>query len=99
MEVKQGATFLLALDVEVDGQAQDLTNWTVTAGIGLSNGTFYQVLQVTKVDAAQGKLELSASTDSWPIGQLFFDIKYVTDSSQIIMTESVEVLVTKGMTK
>lgn len=99
MEIKQPGSFLLGLEVEVDGEIQDLTGWTVSAAVASKNRAFYRQLTVTVLDAAKGLFELSGPTADWPTGQLLFDIKYVTDSEQIIMTESVEVLVTQGITK
>lgn len=99
MEIKQGSTFLLALQVEVDGKPQSLVGWTVTSSIGTKNRSFVQPMKVVVIDADKGLVEISAQTDAWPLGQMYFDIKYVTDSAQKVVSESVSVLVTQSITK
>lgn len=99
MKIKRGDSFLLALVTSVDGVPQDLTNWEVRSSIATLNG-FQEVadLTVTYTDRAAGEFTLSADTSAWPLGCLEFDVRYTTDSGQIVTTDSVIVKITKSDT-
>lgn len=101
MIFKQGDTFLLSLAVTVDGVAQDCTLWEVQSKIDEHKNPQADPvadLVVTWLDRAAGLFTLSADTSTWPIGNLFFDIQYTTDSAQIITTDSVLVQIIHGET-
>jgi hypothetical protein len=97
MEIKRGDSFLLALVVKVDGVAQDLTNWGVSAAISPGFGVVTP-LTVSFTDRVNGAFELSAETSDWPIGWMSFDIRYTTDADQIVTTETVKAQVIQGIT-
>ena len=98
MQIKQGDTFLLALSVSVDGLPQDLTNWKVRSWLSSISGMVME-FTVDFTDRTAGEFNLEADTASWPIGWLGFDIRYTTDSEQIVTTKSIPVLVLRSDTQ
>ena len=97
MIIKQGDTFLLPLQISVDGQPQDLTNWLVRSCVSNSSGVMAELTVEYPVRTA-GKILLKADTTSWPIGTYSFDIRYKTDSEQVTTTASEEIKVIKSDT-
>lgn len=97
MQVNRGDSFMLPLQVFVDGQPQDCTSWQVYSSYGTDIerlGDF----EVIWDDQAAGKFFLSASTDAWPLGKLSLDITYVTDAAQEITTQRVQFEVLRRIT-
>lgn len=88
MKIKIGDTFLLALVVRVDGLIQDLTNWQVRSCALTPFGERYP-FEIEFTDRVNGAFNLMADTSSWNPGNLNFDIRYTTDSGQVITTKSV----------
>lgn len=97
MIIKQGDTFLLPLQISVDGQPQNLTNWSIRSCVGNSSGVMAE-LTVEYTDRVAGKVLLSADTSTWAIGTYFFDIRYTTDSDQVTTTASEEIKVIRAET-
>lgn len=91
MEIKLGDTFLLALVVKVDGAVQDLTGWSIRAGASNRFGVRHP-FEVEFTDRPNGAFTLSADTSGWLAGNLSFDIRYTTDSGQVVTTKSVPFL-------
>lgn len=87
MEIKRGSTFLIRFVVKVDGVVQDLTNWQITSGAKSRLGTRYP-FTVTYPDRANGVFEIEADTSEWIIGPTSYDIRYVTDSGQKVISPS-----------
>jgi hypothetical protein len=98
MQVYRGDSFMLPLQVFVDGQAQDCTDWEVKASYGtLTQGTLGN-FQVEWQDRATGSFFLKANTKTWPLGNLEFDVTYVTDVGQEITTQPIKFEVLKRYT-
>ncbi len=91
MEIKIGDTFMLALIARVDGEVQDLTNWQIRAGASNRFGTRHP-FEVEFTDRPNGAFTLSADTSGWLPGNLSFDIRYTTDSGQVVTTKSIPFL-------
>jgi len=97
MQINRGDSFMLPLQVFVDNAAQDCTNWQVFASYGTDVkrlGDFEIVWQ----DRTVGSFFLSAETDTWPLGNMSFDITYVTDVGQEITTQRVKFEVLRRLT-
>lgn len=97
MNIKQGDSFLLPLQIAVDGQPQDLTNWSVRSCVGSSSGILAE-LEVEYTDRVGGKILLKADTSTWALGTYYFDIRYTTDSDQVTTTASEEIVVIRPET-
>ncbi len=97
MQINRGDSFMLPLQVFVDGQAQDCTLWRVFASYGSPTerlGDFEVIWQ----NRVTGEFFLDADTSAWPLGTMHFDITYVTDAGQEITTQRVEFKVLKRLT-
>lgn len=97
MQVNRGDSFMLPLQVSVDGLPQDCTNWKVFSSYGTDTerlGDFEVIWQ----DRAAGSFFLSASTAAWPLGKMSLDITYVTDADQEITTQRVRFEVLRRIT-
>ena len=97
MQVNRGDSFLLPLQVSVDGQPQDCTHWKVFSSYGTDSerlGNFEVVWQ----DRAAGSFFLKAATAAWPTGWMSFDVTYVTDAGQEVTTQRVKFEVLKRLT-
>ena len=88
MEIKRGATFLISFVVTVDGLVQDLTNWDITSG-AKSRFSVKHPFNVTFPDRVNGVFELEGDTTGWLPGPYSYDITYVTDSGQKVISPSV----------
>ena len=88
MEIKRGSTFFISFVVKVDGVVQDLTNWDITSGAKSRFGVKHP-FNVTFPDRANGVFELEGDTTSWIPGPFSYDIVYVTDSAQKVISPSV----------
>lgn len=97
MNIVRGDTFELAVVVKVDGVPADITAWQITSSVATDFGIIAP-LTVAVTNALVGEFSLSAATDEWPLGCCSFDIRYVTDSAQIVTTAKTEVHVTKSDT-
>lgn len=89
MQINRGDSFMLPLQVFVDGAAQDCTNWRVFASYGTdvkTLGNFETVWQ----DRSIGSYFLKADTTHWPLGTLSLAITYVTDAGQETTTDRVK---------
>lgn len=86
--IKRGATFLINFTATTEGQPLDLTGWTVTSSVR-QRGNFVANNFVEIPDAPAGEIIVSSPTDGWPLGQIEFDIRFVSDTDQVTYTESV----------
>lgn len=97
MNIVRGDTFELAVVVKVDGTPADITNWEITSSVATDFGVIGP-LMVAKTAPLVGEYSLSADSSAWPLGCCSFDIRYVTDSAQIVTTAKTEIHVTKSDT-
>ena len=98
MDITRGAGFQLAFNVKVNSVTQNITNWKIKSSVRSRFGWSYD-LKVIIVDALNGLYELDGDSSTWPIGSLTWDILYVTDSGQLVITKSVPVTVLQGATE
>lgn len=97
MQVNRGDSFMLPLQVFVDGSLQDCTSWQVFSSYGTDTERLGD-LEVVWQDRSKGSFFLRASTDTWPLGKLSFDITYVTDAAQEVTTQRVRFEVLRRLT-
>lgn len=97
MIIKQGDTFLLPLQITVDGQPQDLTLWSIRSCVG-TGSVIIAELEIEYTDRAGGIILLKGDSTDWPIGTYYFDIRYTTDAEQVTTTGSEEIQVIKSIT-
>lgn len=97
MQINRGDSFMLPLQVFVDGAAQDCTGWQVFASYGTDTKTLGN-FEVVWQQRATGEFFLKADTDTWPLGSLSLDITYVTDVGQEITTQRVRFEVLRRLT-
>lgn len=85
----------------VDGELQDLTNWVVTAGAcsdpDVPPVKFFP-LTVEVTDAVNGAFDIVGDTTDWPLGKMFYDFKYVTDSAQEVTMPARALLIQRSIT-
>lgn len=97
MQINRGDSFMLPLQVFVDGVAQDCTSWQVHASYGTDTRTLGN-FEIVWQDRAAGEYFLKADTDAWPLGTMSLDITYVTDVGQEITTQRVKFEVLRRLT-
>lgn len=100
INIKRGDTFILALKATVDGVAQDLTGWTIRSSVGTVDGRIadLQVNILPQEDDSLGEYVLHGKTANWPLGELVFDIRYTTDTDQVITTQAGRILLSRSVT-
>lgn len=97
MQINRGDSFMLPLQVFVDGVVQDCTDWSVHASYGNDTKTLGN-FEIVWQDRAAGSFFLKADTDAWPLGTMSLDITYVTDVGQEITTQRVKFTVQRRLT-
>ena len=100
IKIKRGDTFILALKVKVDAVPQDLTHWKIKSSVGNLDGRIadLKVDFMPQTGDTLGEFVLHGDTKAWPPGEATFDIRYTTDSEQIVTTETGKILITKSVT-
>lgn len=99
---KRGATFELDCVVsDALGVPEDITAWAIAAQVRDKDGVLVASLLVTSANLAQGAFKLSAAnTTAWPVNQLLYcDIRYTTDTAQIVPTETFEIHCLENITQ
>lgn len=101
IKFKRGDTFILALKAKVDDVAQDLTGWTIRSSVGTIDGKVadltVNILPQDDPDT-KGEFVIHGKTDSWPLGELAYDIRYTTDTEQVITTQEGRILLSRSIT-
>lgn len=95
IKFKRGNSFILACQYK----GGPITGWTIKSQLR-KNGELVAELTVTIVNDATGdfKLEYSGDTLIWPASSLSCDIRYTTDTGQVISTETFLIEVVKEIT-
>jgi len=99
---KRGDTFELSCTLENQGVAVDITNFTITSQLRLSDDTLLQALTVTVIDAAAGAFKLGATaaeTEGWGIASYECDIEFVEGSGEVNSSQTFVVSVIKDITR
>lgn len=84
--IKQGASVTIAGDYAENGEAVDLTDYTIASQVRDSGGALVETLVVTKADdqAGTGKgrftLEPVLNPPEWPVDSLRCDVR-ITDAA------------------
>ncbi|MDI1279277.1 hypothetical protein [Methylobacter sp.] len=102
INIKQGETF------SVDGQyleddgitPKPLIGVTLKSQVRTESDTLVATLTVSTLDAAAGTYRITAdnSTLTWPVGQLFWDIKTSSESIDRV-SETIAIVVERSNTK
>src|SRR6056297_930669 len=98
---KRGDTFELSCTLENQGVAVDITNFTITSQLRLSDDTLLQALTVTVTDAAAGAFTLSATsteTEVWDVAAYECDIEFI-DDGEVNSSETFVLNVIKDITR
>lgn len=99
---KRGDTFELSCTLENQGVPVDITNFTITSQLRLSDDTLLQALTVTVTDAAAGAFTLGATateTEGWGIASYECDIEFVEGSGEVNSSQTFTVNVLKDITR
>ena len=99
---KRGDTFELSCTLENQGVAVDITNFTITSQLRLSDDTLLQALTVTVTDAAAGAFTLGATateTEGWGIASYECDIEFVEPGNEVNSSETFVLNVIKDITR
>ena len=99
--VKRGATFSYAGLVNLPGDFA----WSANSNIRDKTGAVIQALNVTLEeplpDSNQWRILLTATPEetlTWPLGTLYWDIRYSSDSNPVIISPTISVLVVDSET-
>lgn len=75
--LKQSDTFKVDIVLDDDGAPYDLTGAVITSKVENKDDTFSFNLTVTVTNAALGQFTVEGSTTTWPVGNLFWDVRFV----------------------
>lgn len=99
--VKRGATFSYAGLVNLPGDFV----WSANSNIRDRTGAVIQALDVTLAeplpDSDQWRILLTATPEdtlAWPIGALYWDIRYINESNSVIISPTISVFVVESET-
>ena len=96
--IKRGDTFAVQGTVSGLG-ANGLTNWTIKSQVRMGRSLVCNLV-VTIINAITGIYQLTyTNTAAWPTTILQADIKYTTDTGQVISTETFEIECKAGVTE
>jgi len=87
---KQGDTLEWVITLTESGSAVNVTDWSIRSQIR-NNDTLIATLTVTKTDAINGEIVLSATaaqTDTWTAGVHSCDIEFTDGNSDVFSTET-----------
>lgn len=99
---KRGDTFELTLTLENDGNAVDITNFTIASQIRQQDDVLVQALTVTKTDPTNGQFTLTSTdteTEGWPIANLEVDVEFIEDTGVVSSSETFNINVLKDITR
>lgn len=99
---KRGDTFELACTLENEGNAVDITNFTITSQIRGSDDTLLQALTVTKTDAEAGVFTLGATatqTEAWDPAIYEADIEFIEGGGEVNSSQTFTIAVIKDITR
>ena len=99
---KRGDTFQLTLTLENQGNAVDITNFTIASQIRDQDDQLVEALTVTKTDASNGVFTLSATdtqTETWPIAKLDVDVEFIEPNNTVSSSETFNIQVIKDITR
>jgi len=99
--VKRGATFSYAGLVNLPGDFV----WSANSNIRDRTGAVIQTLDVTLAeplpDSDQWRILLTATPEdtlAWPIGTLYWDIRYINEFDSVIISPTISVFVVESET-
>ena len=99
---KRGDTFELSCTLENEGNAVDITSFTITSQVRGSDDVLLQALTVTKTDAGAGAFSLSATsaqTESWDVQTYLCDIEFIESGGEVNSSQTFEINVLKDITR
>jgi len=99
---KRGDTFELTLTLENQGNAVDVTNFTIACQVRDQSDLLIQTLTVTKTDPTNGVFTLTASdteTYLWPLVKLETDVEFIEADTTVSSSETFSIQVIKDITR
>lgn len=101
LQFKRGDTFKLSvLLTDSNGDAVDITGYTIESQIRQPTGELISSLTATITDATGGAFELEdTDTQEWPIGCQFQDIQYTDTGGDVNSTQTIKVDVKEDITQ
>ncbi len=101
LEFKRGDTFSPLISVTEDNnEPVNITNWTILSQVRDRQDTLVSALTVSNRNNSAGTFNLSAaSTSTWPVGELYWDIEYTNASGVKVSTETVLIKCLKDISK
>ena len=99
---KRGDTFELSCTLENEGNAVDITNFTITSQVRGSDDALLQALTVTKTDAAAGGFTLSATaaqTETWGVQKYLSDIEFIEGGGEVNSSQTFTIDVLADITR
>ncbi len=96
--VKRGATFSVYLDYELNGVPEAFPASNLTAQLRAGNNQMLSQLSVAPDPmGVPGRFLLSAPTSTWPVGDVFFDVKR-DDNGTVTFSDTVVFAVLRALT-
>tara|TARA_R110002153_G_scaffold251161_2_gene408070 strand:+ start:251 stop:571 length:321 start_codon:yes stop_codon:yes gene_type:complete len=99
---KRGDTFELTLTLENQGNAVDITLFTIACQVRDQEDALIQALTVTKTDPTNGVFTLTAAdteTDDWPLLKLDTDVEFIEPDATVSSSETFNIQVIKDITR
>lgn len=99
---KRGDTFELTLTLENQGNAVDITLFTIACQVRDQSDVLIQTLTVVKTDPTNGTFTLSASdseTYLWPLLKLDADVEFIEPDTTVSSSETFSIQVIKDITR
>lgn len=99
---KRGDTFELSCTLENEGNAVDITNFTIACQVRAADDTLLQALTVTKTNAVGGVFTLGATateTETWGVAQYVADIEFIEVAGEVNSSETFTINVIKDITR
>lgn len=99
---KRGDTFEITLTLENQGNAVDITLFTIACQVRDQDDVLVQALAVAKTDPTNGVFTLTATdteTASWPLLKLEADVEFIEPDTTVSSSETFNIQVIKDITR
>ena len=102
IEHKRGDTFELVVEVTLNDDLVDLTEWEIRSQIRDSSKHLLKELDIEPVNLAEGVFRLTATdaeTRLWSPGGYFCDIEFTDEGEFVISTQTFPITITRDVTR
>lgn len=97
LEIKRGETFVVQCLYSAGDAPADLTGVTVASQVRERSGKLLADLTYQR-GTGTGVYTVSGSTDTWPLGIVYWDVRYSAGGT-VSFTDTMEILVVEAQTR